>query len=62
MQESAYKVELLTQRLSIPFYVKSVPELERAYPAGSSARYRLERQVRRQQGRGRSVGVGQGVQ
>lgn len=62
VQESAYKVELLTQRLSIPFYVKSVPELERAYPAGSSARYRLERQVRRQQGRGRSVGVGQGVQ
>ncbi|KAG2437013.1 hypothetical protein HYH02_011444 [Chlamydomonas schloesseri] len=45
VQESAYKVELLTQRLSIPFYVKSVPELERAYPAGSSARYRLERQV-----------------
>ncbi|KAG2483613.1 hypothetical protein HYH03_017555 [Edaphochlamys debaryana] len=45
VQESGYKVELLTARLSVPFYVKSVAELERAYPVGSSARHRLERQV-----------------
>ncbi|KXZ45407.1 hypothetical protein GPECTOR_55g313 [Gonium pectorale] len=45
VQESSYKVELLTTRLSIPFYVKSVAELERSYPTGSSARHRLERQV-----------------
>ncbi|GFR42871.1 hypothetical protein Agub_g3862 [Astrephomene gubernaculifera] len=45
VQDSSYRVELRTVRLSIPFYVKSVGELERSYPLGGGARHRLERQV-----------------
>ncbi|GIL51849.1 hypothetical protein Vafri_7770 [Volvox africanus] len=44
-QDSTYRTEVLTQRLSIPFYVKTVTDLEKSYPTTSDARLRLERQV-----------------
>jgi hypothetical protein len=46
-QEASYRVEVTTSRLATPFYVRSMAELERAYPTNSAARYRLERQVSR---------------
>ncbi len=45
--DSTYRVQILTQRLSVPFYVKTVADLEKSYPAKSDARLRLERQVGR---------------
>ncbi|GLC37065.1 hypothetical protein PLESTB_001395500 [Pleodorina starrii] len=43
--DATYRVQVLTQRLAIPFYVKTNAELEKSYPFNSDARLRLERQV-----------------
>lgn len=39
-------LQVTTSRLNINFYVHSKPDFERSHPQGSTARYRLERQVR----------------
>ncbi|EFJ42886.1 hypothetical protein VOLCADRAFT_107086 [Volvox carteri f. nagariensis] len=44
-QDATYRVQVLTKRLSIPFYVKTIADLEKSYPLSSEARLRLERQV-----------------
>jgi hypothetical protein len=51
--------QLHTERLEVPFFVKSKYEFERTYPRRTTARMQVERQVR-PVGRARFEGWGQG--
>ena len=44
-QTSHYTIEIITERLDIPFFVKSKYEFERTHPQGTTARFQVERQV-----------------